>query len=333
MRVRRRLGRAPPRDKVNAMPTLKELGEREVVSSITKLCPNRSGNVRVRNGDDAAVITGNGDTVVCTDIVGRERHMPQGMTYERFGWTSAAVCFSDLAAMGARPGGFLPSISAPEDMEIADLMDIVSGIDQCCEFAETSVIGGDTKPGELSVAGTAVGYMEGRQPMTRSGAGPGDIVAVTGCLGEPAVGFWSLGTDIDAEDEQFSLYVPVPRVKEGISLAESDAVTSCIDLSDGLSTAASEICARSHVGMSVVWEFLPLGDRVEDLCSELGKDVKQAALGWGGEYGLLFTFRKDRINRLYDAGIQFSIIGTVDNRDGPYLRMDDREEAMGYGVY
>ena len=315
------------------MATLKETGERELVRLISNVARTRSKSTRVGLGDDAAVLGCNGDAVICTDIVSAARHMPEGMGYERFGWTSAAVCFSDLAAMGARPTGFLPSVSAPDDMEVADLLDIISGIDQCCEFVETEIVGGDTKPGELSVAGTAVGQMEGRTPMVRSGAQPGDIVAITGPLGNPAAGYYSLGTEMEADDERFALYVPVPRVAEGIKLASSGAVTSCMDLSDGLATAASEICRQSHAGMIMEWEFLPIGENVEEICEALGKDVKEAVLGWGGEYELLFTFKKDMIDNLYREGVPFSIIGTVDNGDGPYIRIDGKEERLGYGVY
>ena len=315
------------------MTSVGEIGEKELVRMIANVARCRSEGTRIGIGDDAAVLRCKGDAVVCTDIVGAARHMPEGMGYERFGWTSAAVCFSDLAAMGARPTGFLPSITAPEDMEVADLLDMVSGMDQCCEFAETEIIGGDTKPGELSVAGTAIGQMEGRKPMTRSGAQPGDIVAVTGPLGNPAAGFYSLGTDIEADDERFSLYVPVPKVSEGIKLAESGAVTSCIDLSDGLATAASEICERSHAGMVIEWEFLPIGENVEDICMSLRKDARDAVLRWGGEYELLFTFNKDNIEKIYRQGVPFSIIGTVDNGREAMLRCDGKEEALGHGVY
>ena len=315
------------------MTTLKETGEKKLVEMISGVVTNRSEGVDIGIGDDAAVLTCRGKTVACADIVGARRHMPEGMTFEQFGWTSAAVCFSDLAAMGAKPVGFLPSITAPEDMEVADLLDVVSGIDQCCESAKTSVVGGDTKPGGLSVAGTAIGEMDGRRPMTRDGARPGNVVALTGTLGNPAAGFYSLGTDIEADDERFSLYVPVPHVEDGVKLAETGAVTPCIDLSDGLATAASEVCQKSHVGMTFEWDFLPVGANVEEICEKLGKDVRDAVLRWGGEYELLFTFDKNDIQKIYDAGVQFSIVGIVGNRDGAYLHSSSGEESLGHGVY
>lgn len=212
-------------------------------------------------------------------------------------------------------------------------MDIVSGIDQCCEYAKTSIIGGDTKPGELSVAGTAIGDMEGRSPMVRSGARPGDMVALVGNLGEPAAGFASLSAGIEAEAERLALYVPVPLIKEGVALAKTGAVTSCIDLSDGLATAASEVCKASRVGMTVVWDFLPIGPDVEAVCAACGADLEDSVLRWGGEYALLFTFRKDDIEKLYETNVPFSIIGTVDDRGQAYIQTPHGEEAIGYGKY
>lgn len=100
------------------MTTLEEAGERRIVEALQAAAQTRSKNVRVGIGDDAAVIRTGKDTVICTDIVGEKRHKPEGMNWQQFGWTSAAVCFSDIAAMGARPTGFLPSITAPGDMEL-----------------------------------------------------------------------------------------------------------------------------------------------------------------------------------------------------------------------
>ncbi|AGI48371.1 thiamine-monophosphate kinase [Thermoplasmatales archaeon BRNA1] len=316
------------------MAALKDVGERKLVENIRNIVRPRSADTVIGMGDDAAVVKCPGDLVVSTDVVSAERHMPSGMTYEQFGWTAAAVNFSDLASMGARPVGFLAAISAPGDMEEADLYDIVSGIDQCCEHVGTDVIGGDTKPGALSVAGTAVGSMDGLTPMTRNGARPGDLVAVTGTLGLAAAGYYSIEAGIEeADDERFALNVPLPHIDDGIRMAKSGIVTSCMDLSDGLANAARTICRQSHVGMEIEWEFLPVGENVEDICRQAGKDVKDAVLRWGGDYELMFTFRKDKVQKLYDSGLVFSIIGIVNNDSGPVLAEDGSRSEMGDGIY
>lgn len=282
-------------------------------------------------GDDAAIV-GDG-VVVSTDIVSFDRHFPAGMSYEQFGWYSAAVNFSDLAAMGARPTGFLAALALPPDLESQAAYDIMSGIDQCCEFCGTGIVGGDTKPGPGIVAGTALGSMDGRRPMTRTGARPGDVVAVTGPLGAPAAAFVSLDLGLDAPDARECLYVPIPRVEEGVAMSKSNAVTSCMDLSDGLGTALNTLCAASHVGIDVDLDFIPRGPYVDEMAEASGRPVRDLLLGWGGEYELVFTADRDRLDRLYEAEVEFSIIGMVNDSGRAELVENGNRTVIPYGEY
>ena len=316
------------------MTSLKEVGERQLVETVRSIIRPRSKSTVVGPGDDAAVIRNpSGDIVVSTDVVTEERHLPETMTYEQFGWTAAAVNFSDIASMGARPLGFLPAVTIPEDADESVLYDIMSGIDQCCEFCKTEVVGGDTKFGSLAVAGTAIGSMEGRKPMTRRGAQPGDIVAVTGMLGGPAAGYYAIKNGFEAEDQIFSLMVPVPHVEDGIKLSGTGVIHSCMDLSDGLANAATEICRQSHAGMEIEWEFLPVDDEVKDILEASHADLRDTVTRWGGEYELLFTLDRADLQKLYDAGIAFSIIGLVTNGEGPVLNDGEERKVMENGIY
>ena len=310
------------------MTLIGELGERELIADFCTFI-RKEGSVGP--GDDAAVLT-NG-TVASTDIVTFDRHFPAGMTYEQFGWYAAAVSFSDLAAMGARPTGFLAALALPGDLDAQAAYDIMSGISQCAEYCGTGIAGGDTKIGPGVVAGTALGSMDGRRPMLRSGAKPGDAVAVTGPLGGPAAGFVSLELGIEADEARQSLYVPVPRVAEGMALAESGAVTSCMDLSDGLGTALNTLCSASNVGMDVELSFIPRGPSVEDMAEASGKSEADLLIGWGGEYELVFTADPDRLDRLYDREIEFHIIGMVNDSDSPQLIDGEGRRRIPYGEY
>lgn len=313
------------------MASLKEVGERELVRNIARILRPYP---KVGPGDDAAVVdNGDRNVVISADTVTFGRHFPEGMTYEQFGWTAAAVNFSDIAAMGARPTSLLAALNLPEDLEDSALYDIMSGMDQCAEFCDTWVVGGDTKLGGSSITGVATGSLDGRKPLLRSGAKPGDIVAVTGSLGSAAAGFFGMGKGMDVPDSVFSLMVPVPRVEEGIKLSKSGAVTSCMDLSDGLAVAARSICGASGVGMDVQEEFLPVGDDVDRVAEALGMDRRDLVLYWGGDYELMFTFRKDMIDRLYKADLAFSIVGLVTDGACPYISKDDEREAMKDGSY
>lgn len=310
------------------MPLIGDIGERALIEDFCTFI-RKEGDPGP--GDDAAVLSDG--TVVSTDIVTFDRHFPAGMTYEQFGWYAAAVSFSDLAAMGARPIGLLSSLAIPGDLGTQAAYDIMSGMSQCAEFCGTGIAGGDTKIGPGVVCTTALGTMDGRRPMLRSGAKEGDVVAVTGPLGGPAAGFQSLELGIDAEDARQCLYVPVPRVVEGAAMAGSGAVTSCMDLSDGLGTALNTLCKASGVGMEIESSFIPHGPSVDEMAEASGKDVNELLLGWGGEYELVFTADQDRLKALYDREVEFSIIGIVNDTGSPFLRKGDQRTVIGYGRY
>jgi len=311
------------------MASLKELGERELVRGIRSVIRQPPG---LGPGDDSALIPPfGGDIVACTDSITFERHFPKGMTYEEFGWTAAAVNISDLAAMGAVPVGLLAALTMPPDLDPRYLYDIMSGMDECAGSFGAFIYGGDTKFGGGAVSCTAIGSLEGRPPMLRSGARPGDIVAVTGSLGSAAAGFFAIEKGLEGIASPTSLFTPIPRVGEGVALSASGAVTSCIDLSDGLAEGARSICGASRVGMEIHVAFLPEGGGVEAVFSETGIPKEEMMLYWGGDYELLFTFDKYKKEALYEHDLDFSVIGVVTNDDAPYINYFDRREAMGNG--
>lgn len=310
------------------MLTIGEIGERQLIEDFKSFLRPEG---RIGPGDDAAVI--GKDIVVTTDIVSFDRHMPAGMSYEQFGWYAAAVNFSDLAAMGARPMGITAALALPPSLDVQAAYDIMSGIDQCAEFCGTGVIGGDTKPGPGIVAGTALGIMDGRRPMLRTGARPGDIVAVTGPLGGPAAGFTAIDNGLDYQDAKERLYMPIPRVAEGIILSESGVVSSCMDLSDGLGTALNTICESSKVGIDVEFDFIPKEPFVADISEKTGVSMEKLLLGWGGEYELLFTADPNRFKKLYDEDLEFSIIGMVNDSGHPELVREGKRSIIGNGEY
>ena len=306
------------------MVSLKDLGERELIKNIRSIIHQPPG---LGAGDDAALIP-----QIKVDAVSFERHFPKGKTYENFGWMAAAVNISDLASMVAEPVGLLASLQMPEELDDDNVYDIMRGMDDCAVSYGAHIFGGDTKPGCGSVSCTAIGSLNGRNPMLRSGARPGDVIAVTGDLGSAASGFFALENDINGVDTS-ALLTPTPRVYEGVILSASGAVTSCLDLSDGLAEGARAICDASHVGMDIHMDFLPEGDDVERISSELSLSKEDLLLYWGGDYELLFTFDKERMSALYDKEIEFSVIGKVTNDNAPYINRMGSREVMRSGRY
>ena len=308
------------------MVSVKNVGEREL---IRKLIDTLRSSPFPGSTDDATIID---DIVLCSDITSFDRHMSKGMNYREFGWMAAAVNFSDIASMGAEPIGILAAASIPEDLDEEAFMDIMRGMDECAKICNAFIVGGDTKFGQGMVAGTAVGRLNGRMPLMRSGASPGDMIAVTGPLGSAAAGYFALENDMNGIPLT-SLRTPTPRTSEGMMLSSSGAVTSCMDLSDGLAEGAKGICSASNVGMDIHMEFLPEGDGVEKVSKSLGMDRKDLMLYWGGDYELLFTFKKDRMDRLYEYDVDFSIIGKVTDGNLPYILENNEGMVMKNGRY
>ena len=307
------------------MASLKDVGERALVDRIISSMRRSS---YIGPGDDAACVDINGSKVVlCTDVVTFERHMAKGMTMSEFGWLAAAVNFSDIASMGARPIGILAAVSLPPETDENDLYEIMKGIDKCAEFCNSEVLGGDTKSGYGSVCGTAVGICD-HKVLTRSGAKPGDLVAVTGGLGAASAGWYAALNGINDKDALRAVKLPVPRVKEGMFLAEKGIATSCMDISDGLSTTAASICKCSGVGMDILWEALPKGKGVENVCKKLKMNERDLMLNGGGEYELMFTFPEKYLKTLHASDIDPAVIGKVTEEKGARLIAEGKTIKM-----
>jgi thiamine-monophosphate kinase len=290
------------------MSNLKELGERGLVRMIRDFLPS---GVLVGPGDDAAVIElGDQHLVACTDLITFLRHRPDGMSLRDFGWMSMAVNLSDLASMGASPIGFLSAMAMPDSLQVDELMQIVEGMQECAETYDTPIIGGDTKSGEGLIAGTALGLVPKGEMLTRDGARPGDLVAVTGHLGEAAAGFYSIQKGLHIEEAERTLFHPRPRLREGRDLASCGAVSACMDISDGLSTSVAQISEASGVGMQILWESLPEGPHVQELYAA-GVSKEMLLLNFGGEYELLFTIREEDLGKVHVLDVDFAIIGRV----------------------
>lgn len=312
------------------MASLKNVGERKLIENVLNIIRTPPG---IGPGDDAAVIPAfKGNAVLCVDTLSFERHLSKGMSYEDFGWMAAAVNLSDLAAMGAEPIGLLAALSMPEYLDESVLYDIMTGMDECAGAYDAHIYGGDTKFGSGTVSCTAIGSLSGN-PMLRSGAKPGDSVALTGPVGAAAAGFFAVENSLEKNVSLSSLLRPTPKIETGKRLSSSGAVTSCTDLSDGLAEAARSLCSNSHVGMDIYLEFIPEGEGVGLISSKLDIPKEDLMLYWGGDYELMFTFNNEKKDALYDLDIDFSIIGRVTDDDAPHIISNRGREVMKHGKY
>lgn len=285
--------------------TVGELGESAVLERI--LAPLRPGPyVALGPGDDCAVLMTSGRTVVTTDtmIEGTDFRL-DWHTPEMLGWKLAATNLSDVAAMGATPTALTVAISCPNDTPVAVLEGISLGLQEACDALSPgcSIAGGDlSRAPVMMVAVTALGEMEGREPVTRSGAKVGDTVAYAGELGLSRIGLRALfGVDQGAQhdtagvsgsltDLQLARAVraqlaPVPPVGLAVD-ATRFHVTAMMDVSDGLSLDTTRLGKASGVTLDLHAEALLEGFGLQE-----GVPVSVTDLVLSGEdHGFLATF-------------------------------------------
>ncbi|ROP60511.1 thiamine-phosphate kinase [Curtobacterium sp. PhB115] len=315
-----------------AGPTVGELGEFVVLDRITRRLP--TGSPIVGPGDDCAVVAApDGRFVVTTDMM---VHGPDfrwaWSSPEDVGWKAAATNLSDVAAMGAVPSGLVIALAAPQDTPVAVLEGIADGFRLALDALSPGcgVVGGDlSTSATFTVAVTAFGDLEGRSPVLRSGARPGDVVAVSGELGRAARGLARLfhdGVDAQGEPDRAATGAsgadrdpdvgrqrrPVPPIADGPRAAAAGA-TAMLDLSDGLAIDAGRLARASGV-------TLDLSDAA---------DLDDVALHGGEDHGLLATFPADAV---LPGG--FRRIGVVrEHGDADLLRGGSPVPTTGWDPY
>ena len=332
---------------------VEQFGEIGLIERIVKRFHVNKQIVTVGAGeDDCAVIDidkakgGYKYLVVTTDTVQESTHFPAGISPFQIGWTSVAVNLSDIAAMGAHPFAFMVAMGIPAHTETSFMDEVVEGIEKCASVYNTAVVGGDiTRSKELSLTGTCFGFAD--KPVRRAGAEVGDQVCVTGSLGNAALAMKIIeeGEEIKVPEKaeevaKKALFQPVPRIQEGVILADSGSVTSMIDISDGLALSLAELAKSSTVGFEIYEDKVPLfNDGIRNAegldLSKLGFEPREFAFYFGGDYELLFTInmkgvRKDEeLLKRIQKEVKMSIIGeVVPPEEGIYFKTGEEKEMM-----
>jgi len=306
------------------VPALKDIGEREAVEQLKRILDR---GLPIGLGHDVGVVEWGEDYLaVTTDVVNARTHVPAGAMPSQIGWYLVAVNLSDIAASGARPLGFVAALGLPRDTDLEVLKGIARGMDECARQFGIAVVGGDTKESsEITLAGTALGRVPKSRILLRSGARPGDIVVVTGDLGRAGWASRALSDPARRMEALELLMRPYPRVEEGIFFAESAAVTSCMDISDGLGTTVHQVSQASKVSFVIDYDAIPLYRGLKDADR---KTIEDLALYYGGDFELLATVSPDRLTSLLEKyrqskGLEerhkLTVIGKVEGKAGNRL--------------
>jgi thiamine-monophosphate kinase len=278
--------------------SLKKLGEFGLIDLLRKRMKPSNPGVIMGIGDDAAVLRPQAgfDLVLTTDMLVEGRHFDFKTTRPRsLGAKTMAVNLSDCAAMGARPLSAVVSVGLPAKFPASKVKAFYDGLNACGKNFGVDIVGGDTVRSDAFVVNVALlGQVEKGRALTRSGAKVGDVILVTGMLGDSAAGLHSLrhpgkkAAVVRPLLEKKHL-TPVPRVRAGRFLVEERLASSCIDVSDGLSSEVNHLAKESGVGAEVHEEALPLSTALLDYCEENRLSPLTFSLSGGEDYELLFT--------------------------------------------
>lgn len=324
------------------MSLAEELGERKIIEIILG-CLDQMPNMPVPFGDDvSAVDIGNEKlAVIKTDMLVGKTDVPPSMNLWQAARKAVVMNISDLAAKGVKPIALLASIGIPRGFVKKDIEQIGKGLNAGAREYNAYVLGGDTnEASDLVISCTAFGIVEKRYLMKRSGAKPDDLVAVTGVFGKTSSGLKILLKSLTAPPEMRkelvnAVLMPQARLKEGLALAQTHAVTASIDSSDGLAWSLHEISRASNVGFVI--DNLAVAREVDEFANIHDFDPVELSLYGGEEYEIVVTLKPELWEKAKKAtehvGASLTKIGQVTEEKTLLLRTKEKIipiEARGW---
>ncbi len=272
--------------------TLAGTGEFAVIDALTANLPVPAGT-EIGPGDDAAVLAApDGRVVISTDMLVDGVHFrTDWATGQQIGRRAALAAMADICAMGAVPTALVVALAAPPDTPTDLVTAVGAGLSAAAAELGAGLVGGDlTRADRLTLAVTVLGDLRGAPPVLRSGAQPGDIVALAGRVGWAAAGLAVLSRGFRSPAAVVGAYkVPEPPLAAG-PLGAAAGATAMIDVSDGLLADLGHIADASGVAIDVRAVALPVPGRLVEVGSALGKDPLGWLLTGGDDHALAATF-------------------------------------------
>ncbi|MEM2749465.1 MAG: thiamine-phosphate kinase [Candidatus Bathyarchaeia archaeon] len=311
------------------MRTIRDLGERKVIEIILGLLDSMP-DMPIPFWDDVSAVPIGGDmvAVVKVDMLVGKTDVPPGMSLRQAARKAIVMGVSDFAAKGVKPLAALVSLGLPGDFREEDVREIGLGIGEGAREYGIYIIGGDTnESSDLIIDCALIGLGDMRRIVRRSGARPGDILAVTGHFGKTSSGLKILLEGLSPPEHLRkplieSVLTPKARLREGLALADLGALTSSIDSSDGLAWSLHELSEASKVGFLI--ERVPVAPEAEEFAREYNLDPLDLSLYGGEEYELVVTVKPELWDKARDAlreiGAELIEIGKVTEEGGVRLK-------------
>jgi len=272
--------------------SIAEIGEFGLISRVVARLGTGSKTL-LGPGDDSAVVAApDGRVVACTDVLVEGRHFRRDWCGPAdVGHRAAAANLADIAAMGAEPTALLVALCAPADLDVGWAEELATGLSDEAALVGAGVVGGDMSSSPtLTVAVTALGDLGGRPPVVRSGAQPGDILALSGRTGHAAAGYTILSRGFRTPRVLVEAYRRPEVPYSAGPRASAAGATSMIDISDGLLQDLGHIAAASLVAIDVRTEAFEVPPAMRDAATALGVDPYQWLLAGGEDHALAATF-------------------------------------------
>jgi thiamine-monophosphate kinase len=324
--------------------------ERECINRILQFVQNHDRENLVKGiGDDCAVLSKDADNCILltTDTLVEGVHFDLAWhSPYLLGRKCVSVNLSDIAAMGGRPRTCLLSLGFPGSVP-SWLDDFMTGFASVLNDYDTLLVGGDTvkSRNDLMISVTVIGEGSRKQLCYRSGAEPGDLIWVSGPLGNAAAGLelCRMGHCQTDESGKWQKLVkahldPEPQIDLGRVLSSSGFVHSMMDISDGLATDLAHLCQESDVGAEIDQNYLPVDEILKNAAAELEMVPLDLVLRGGEDYQLLFTTGvsdKQELLQLVSArfGREIFCLGRIIEEKGVFLCDGDERQEVTYQGY
>ena len=284
------------------MPSLRELGELKIIRMLERKLQTKKHAVVGFSDDISAVRLSGGEVAVLkTDMLVGSTDIPPGMTMRQAARKAVVANVSDLAAKGVRPMAGLVALGLPARFTDHDIRDIAAGLHDGEREYRFPLVGGDTNESkDLTITIALFAIAERKHLVLRTGAKPGDVVAVTDAFGDTSAGMKGL---LEKKIRPHRLPKPLydavfnPRAQLdlGLRLARSGALTASIDSSDGLAWSLHELSDANHVGIQL--DHVPVSRATAEFAASYRYDARELALYGGEEYHLVVTVKKNKLAR------------------------------------